>query len=80
MDIGDDELDNHVCNIVEGLHTSYKEEVKSTHASSILPYWHDGGDIDEDEEKYEESQDQYGGEREKKKRTQISIFNRPCLF
>ena len=64
VDIGD-EQDNHV-------------GVKSTHASSILPYWHDGGDIDEDEEKYEDSQDQCGGEREKK--TQISIFEYPCLF
>ena len=76
-DIGD-EQDNHVYDIVEGLHTSYKEEVKSTYASSILPYWHDGGDIDEDEEKYEDSQDQCGGEREKK--TQISIFKHPCVF
>ena len=78
MEIGDDEQDNHVCDIAEGLHKSYKEEEKSTHASSILPYWHDGGDIDEGEEKYENSQDQNGKEEEKK--TQISICNHPCLF
>ena len=63
MDIGDNEQDNHVCDIVEGFHISYKEEVKNTRASSILPNWHDGGDIDEDEEKYEDSQDQFGGQR-----------------